>query len=691
MRRDLLLRHDRTVHAKDGGVPLHSDGKRRAGPKSRNVGPSKSGLAIDTSGLSEQIEASSEGVFDVETAAMLVADLHHKATAAARDNGSPYEPSPTMPYTPNGAPLMDPAVSYPPSAVPVPQNVPWDTYMAHSVESKPQSMTSSTSGAFESQSFASASAGFKAPQVQSDDERNMILDNIRAQDTEHAIPEGFRVPNLGSLNRYLATYFGLFHHHLPFLHPSSFKVTEVSPSLLMSVLSIGALYAFDQDQAYMLHIGSKVLVSQFLQNKENFSSRKCPLWTMQSSLLNMIFASWSGDPKGLEWSCSIKSLLANMVAGNRYELKLRQDAREGVQPTRAEWVEDEGCRRTYYAVYIFFGLLTLTYNHTPAISFNEFEDLQLPSSEALWNYKAANEAAWQEHLKISPAVTFMSAHDNLFQGETLKYSAFASRVMINALFLEVWYHKRSPEALQDVVTEYKLRLALETWEKSLELCEPEVDSVPLSAPHDGHHPLIFNAKAMFRNARARLEVDLKTVQEALRYHDHYEVAAAMSNARDRVKRSSEMIKVIQECYNCIETAVRQGVRWVARTSPTNWSIEHPLCGMDLMITLTLWLYRLEHDEEPASEEEMAMYHKVRMLFEKESEGSLGSQQLSATVAHLWGSMLDEVVVWGITRLMGEAFRLHSQALMGYVDDVEASSNVSTPSMISQGADEESVY
>ncbi|RYP03261.1 hypothetical protein DL764_005254 [Monosporascus ibericus] len=751
VRRDLLLRHDRTVHAKDGGVPLHSDGKRRAGPKARNVGPSKTGLAIDTSGLSEQIEASSEGMFDVETAAMLVADLSHKATAAARDNGSPYAPSPTMPYTPNGTALMDPAVTYPPSAVPVPHSVPWDSFMSHS-EPKAHSTTSNTSGSFETQSFASvstitracpspfpsmvghnhsgntsvlqsadtalsplnyglaasnaphtprtvrspadpsqASAGFKAPQVQSDDERNMILDNIRAHDTEHAIPEGFRVPNLSSLNRYLATYFGLFHHHLPFLHPASFKVTEVSPSLLMAVLSIGALYAFDQDQAYMLHIGSKVLVSQFLQNKENFSSRKCPLWTMQSSLLNMIFASWSGDPKGLEWSCSIKSLLANMVAGNRYELKLRQDAREGALPTRTEWVEDEGCRRTYYAVYIFFGLLTLTYNHTPAISFNEFEDLQLPSSEALWNSKVTDEVTWQEHLKASPAVTFMSAHDNLFQGETLKYSAFASRVMINALFLEVWYHKRSPEALQDVVTEYKLRLALETWEKSLELCEPEVDSVPLSAPHEGHHPLIFNAKAMYRNARARLEVDLKTVQEALRYHDHYEVAAAMSNARDRVKRSSEMIKVIQECYNCIETAVRQGVRWVARTSPTNWSIEHPLCGMDLMITLTLWLYRLEHDEEAASEEEMVMYHKVRLLFEKESEGSLGSQMLSATVAHLWGSMLDEVVVWGITRLMGEAFRLHSQALVGYVDDVEASSNVSTPSMISQGADEESVY
>ncbi|KAI0014162.1 fungal-specific transcription factor domain-containing protein [Xylariaceae sp. FL0662B] len=696
VRRDLLLRHDRTVHAKDGGVPLHSDGKRRAGgsngPKSRAVGgPSKS-IAIDTSTLSEQIEASSEGVFDVEHAAMLVADLHHKATAAMRDNGSPYEPSPSMAYPPNGPPLMDPAVTYPPSAVALPHSVPWDAFMSQSVtETKANSIPSNASVSFESQqSFASASAGFKAPQVQGDEERNLILDNIRAHDSEHAIPEGFRVPNLSSLNRYLATYFGLFHHHLPFLHPSSFNVAKVSPALLLAVLSIGALYAFDQDQAYMLHIGSKVLVNQFLQNKENFSSRKCPLWTMQSSLLNMIFASWSGDPKGLEWACSIKSLLANMVAGNRYELKLRQDGREGAQPSRTEWVEDEGCRRTYYAVYIFFGLLTLTYNHTPAISFNEFEDLQLPSQEALWNSKVGDEAAWQEQLKASPAPTFMVAHDNLFQGETLKYSAFATRVMINALFLEVWYHKRSPEALQDVVTEYKLRLALETWEKSLDLCEPEADAVPLSAPHKGH-PLIFNAQAMFRNARARLEVDLKTVQEALRYHDHYEVAAAMSNARDRVKRSSEMIKVIEACYNCIETAVRQGVRWVARTSPTNWSIEHPLCGMDLMITLTLWLYRLEHDEEPATEEEMAMYHKVRALFEKDAEGSFNLQQLSATVAHLWGSMLDEVVVWGITRLMGESFRLHSQALVGYVDDVEASSNVSTPSMISQGADEESVY
>jgi len=627
---------------------------------------------------------------DVETAAMLVADLSHKAM---RESGSPFGGSPSMEYPPQA---LEQTVTYPSGAIAIPQ-VPWDNFIADSVaQHKAHSIASSASGSFESQqSMTSAStiqprssqmsgangrnvnnlvpalqsminslppsgagtpvplspresgqcsAGFKVPQVESDDERNVILDNIRASDCERAIPDGFRLPSQASLNRFLSTYFGHFHHHLPFLHPASFNPTQVSPSLLLSVLSIGALYAFDQDQAYLLHIGSKVLVNQFLQHKESFSSRKCPLWTMQSSLLNMIFASWSGDPKGLEWACSIKSLLANMVAGNRYELKLRQEARDGARPTRAEWVEDEECRRTYYAVYIFFGLLTLTYNHTPAISFNEFEDLQLPSTEGLWNLRVTSDAMWEDQLATSPVVTFMHAHDNLFQGEKIQYSAFATRVMINALFLEVWYHKRSPEALQDVVTEYKLRLALETWERSLELCEPESGTVPLSAPHKGH-PLIFNATAMYRNARARLEVDLKTVQEALRYHDSYEVAAAMSNARDRVKRSSELLKVIQECYICLETAVMQGIRWVARTSPTNWSVEHPLCGMDLIIILSLWLYRLEHDEEAATPEELDMYNKVRVLFEKEI-GDCYDSAVSSVVARVWSSMLNEVVVWG---------------------------------------------
>jgi hypothetical protein len=333
-----------------------------------------------------------------------------------------------------------------------------------------------------------------------------------------------------------------------------------------------------------------------------------------------------------------------MVAGNKYELKLRTEAREGAQPSHEQWVEDEGCRRTYYAVYVFFGMLTMTYNHTPAISFNEFDSLQLPSSESLWNVEIADEDAWRDSFMASTTITVRQAHDKLFQGEPARYSAFATRVMINALFLEVWNLKRSFESLQDVVLEWKIRIALETWERSLDLCEPETIVVPLSTPHKSH-PLIFNAMAVYRNTRAFLEVDLKSVQEALRYHNSYEIAAAMTLARDAVKRSKEMIKVIEQCFECIEIVALQGINWVTKTSSTNWSVEHPLCGLDLMVILSLWLYRLEHDEEQYTEEEITMYNKVRNLFDDDAFELYGNK-LSSTVARVWGSMLDGVVVWG---------------------------------------------
>ena len=283
----------------------------------------------------------------------------------------------------------------------------------------------------------------------------------------------------------------------------------------------------------------------------------------------------------------------------------------------------------------------MTYNHTPAISFNEFDTFDLPSSESLWNLEVTNEDSWRDSLNSSTIITVREAHDSLFQGETVRYSAFATRVMINALFLEVWYHKRSFEALQDVVTEYKLRLALETWENSLEMCEPETIVVQLNAPHQGH-PLIFNSMAVYRNTRARLEVDLKSVQEALRYHDSYEVAAAMIVARDKIRRSQEMTKTIRVCYECLDIVGQSGIKWIGKSHATNWSVEHPLCALDLIVILSLWLNRLEIDEEPATEEELDIYNLVRNIF----DGEYPNEKLSSALARLWGNLLDEHVVWG---------------------------------------------
>ena len=398
VRRDLLLRHDRTVHAKDGGVPLVSEVKRRAANKASTAStaappPSKPAI-VDTATL-EQIEASSDGMVDLETAAMLITDLHHKAAAAMANHDAEAD-GPPSPYSPDHTTMFDNGVQYLSNASMSLPQMPWDSFMSHSViQPKAHSISSSVSGSQDSQlsqlSYNSASTlhpqsqnlpmvdrfpstgdslapglhsmdgglpisgtatpnggrGLspfpfligpispvdyrrspgpsqalttpKAPQLETDEDFDSLVRSMKSSDHE-GVMQAFNIQTRKELNDYLSTYFNLFHHHLPFLHPESFKPATVSPALLLAVLSIGALYTFNQEQAYHLHIRSKQLVNQFVVNKENFSSRKCPLWTMQSTLINMIFASWSGDAKGLEWACSIKSLLAN-VSGSYFEYR----------------------------------------------------------------------------------------------------------------------------------------------------------------------------------------------------------------------------------------------------------------------------------------------------------------------------------------------------------------------------------
>ena len=380
MRRDLLLRHDRTVHAKDGGVPLVSEVKRRATAKQSpgSTSDTKPAIALDTATL-EQIEVSSDGMVDLETAAMLMTDLHHKATAAMASHDAEAEQSSST-YSPDRN-MFDTGVPYLSNSVPMST---WDPFLLHPVnEPKASSISSSLSGSQDSQlsqlSFTSTGTVLphdqhlpemmerypsngdslaptlhmsnslpvsgsatpnglspypylmgpvspvdyrrspgptqalstpKAPQIQSD------LDFQKIQETLAECNIPLESPPLikqtrEDINTHLAAYFKLFHHHLPFLHPETFDPVTAPIALLLATVSIGALYTLNSEQAVTLHVGSKVLVSAFLQKKD-FDSRKVPLWAMQSTLLNMIFASWSGDAKGLEWACSIKSLLANV-------------------------------------------------------------------------------------------------------------------------------------------------------------------------------------------------------------------------------------------------------------------------------------------------------------------------------------------------------------------------------------------
>jgi hypothetical protein len=278
-----LLRHDRTVHAKDGGIPLHSEVKRKS-----NTKQTKPTITIEQSNL----DSLDDGMVDLETAAVLMTELHHAAAAALLDQDQELEKR-RREASVQSADSYDGPAMYSSGALPVRDINNWDpptpssgtergsslqppnhlghlmnrslsadrrsvdrrsatpsSHFGYSYTATPTVYSPYPSSPLGLHAFTSAvSPPPQPPQVADDDERRAILDSIRDIDGGRTLPRNFRLPSKSALNRYMSTYFNLFHHHLPFLQPATFNAATVAPPLLLSVLSIGALYTFEKEQA----------------------------------------------------------------------------------------------------------------------------------------------------------------------------------------------------------------------------------------------------------------------------------------------------------------------------------------------------------------------------------------------------------------------------------------------------------
>jgi len=292
----------------------------------------------------------------------------------------------------------------------------------------------------------------------------------------------------------------------------------------------------------------------------------------------------------------------------------------------------------------------------PAITSSEIK-LDLPCTETLWNI--SEEAKWKE--SVVPTPLFQGARNALLRDEEVpQYSVFGGRIMMTALFLDIWSlrHIESPGADQSLRDSFEI--ALQKWCRSMQTCPPESNVLSLSpAPHQGHHPLEFNAFALFRQAHARLFVDLCNVQETLRYCEEAEIAKAMSLAAKRIERTSDTTKAVWQTFRMFQIPAKNGINLTAKTAALNWSVEHVLCGFDCALLLALWLYRIEQELEsnPPDEDERSLLNSMRELLEEVDREYDASQSLAVWTAQVWGEMCSETVVWGVTSLCGGAFKM----------------------------------
>lgn len=72
--------------------------------------------------------------------------------------------------------------------------------------------------------------------------------------------EGFQLPPVNAINRYVNAYISRLNHHIPFLHLPTLSLNDMEIPKLLSMCSLGALYCFEKENANKLHTASMLFL-----------------------------------------------------------------------------------------------------------------------------------------------------------------------------------------------------------------------------------------------------------------------------------------------------------------------------------------------------------------------------------------------------------------------------------------------
>ncbi|KAK9478661.1 fungal-specific transcription factor domain-containing protein [Lipomyces japonicus] len=484
----------------------------------------------------------------------------------------------------------------------------WDDRQAQIVDEKSDVddlSTTSNSTIESSSSFSSSSSSFL---------RDILCEAMLASGTSLTEAE---IPDGSTLTSYLATYMVVHHPLYPFLHLPTFCPQSTPRPLLLSLLSLGALAHGNRDLASRLHVESKVLANARIDTT-GFTCRTAPLWVIQTMLLNTSFAAWAGDPRGLEFACSVKSFLANLAAGMAYELTLRHHNHNHnnnntehaiIDSTDPTWLVHESARRTYFSVYIFFAQLTACFNFSPEIANTGQANLMvLPCDESAWSATTTVRSIQQQP-------TLKAGLDAVFSGADIYCSAFGKRVLASAMLMECWAgqvnrFRAQPEQLDAAL--------LSCW-RSVHV----LSAAPVAAGEDyswEHH----GGKATWMLARARvygLDVITIGVEDALRYHDAGEVLACVRAVAPAVSRSGATIVAAETAFEVVF-----GNRHDGQIASATGGVEDVIAGWECAMYLIMWLRRVEHDlalvageariyVRAADERELGLLQRIKIMQE----------------------------------------------------------------------------
>lgn len=537
-------------------------------------------------------------------------------------------------------------------------------------------------------SFTKKPAGPHVPQLSASFQFSRLLKYF-TDSSQNTMPNSEHIkshltphPTRLQLNRYLATYFVYFHPVLPFLHPHTFDPSTVAPPLLFGVCSIGALLCHENNMSVLLHNTCRNFITSIFEVSKDYPQNSTPLWTMQTLITALIYCSWSGDVRGLEFISSIRSTITTLV----------KTAVNNLVPatTPSEFLQTELTVRTYFAVFIVFGSLTAIFNYPSQINPSDIpQNTPLPCLEAFWNSEQSI------HKMPAPSMSFqqaMSALRNKEQCGTL--SPMAIRVLGTALFKECWQFRAEPWSPTHNQRKAELLDILVTWNEVAVDPEPgrgqsvsqfllnsspmvlalAVEELPceiLDKIRSMQHPLVVDAYVLALVMNIRMLVDMTAIRESLRFHVPHDISsAAVSTLSDLMSSGSlsspAVTALVAKCFDIFRIIAVPGMRLFTSVSSSPIFVACPealLCFAEITLLVVMWCHRYEHERgnslaaaAGADEDDEASLYAImeRTCFESGLEKCQG--RLATTLSLTGADMLEACDSWGFAELMSLALR-----------------------------------
>ncbi|KAL2844910.1 hypothetical protein BJX68DRAFT_137708 [Aspergillus pseudodeflectus] len=529
---------------------------------------------------------------------------------------------------------------------------------------------------------------------------------IEVQTLAPTTPKGFFLLSHHTMTRYITTYFAGFHRHLPFIHLPTFSSAKCPVELILSMATIGAVSAFDTNNATMLFRTALAICQERLRQRkeqrhhmtfhtktarprplrptgivrnvppsgETFQSEPDPqreqmspfdpLPLAQALLILMAVATWGNSEAIFDEAVGIQNVLVNYLRAEKL-----LEAQASTIPKWDTWTQEEGFRRTVAIIFCFLNFHTIVYDIPPPILNSEI-NIHLPSREKDW--EAATDEEWQQARSNHEAEPhFQSIFASLFSAQREESqqhcSSLGSYTLILALIQHIYFlrtvakGKLQDDQMLSPADMAEVERALKNWQLGW-THDPEA----FLGPGSPLGPISFNSTALLRMAYIRLNVDLGPCR-ALTTHDPQEIAMSMYHSPP-LARNRRLTRAVLYSAHALSIPVKIGVNIVAHNQAFSWSLQHSLCALECAFVISKWLMAIQpHVSEGTvdDEEEARLYtYIVDMATEAEagSEMDSSSNALCSRVVRIWATILSGKAHWNVVRMIGKILGAYARIL-----------------------------